>query len=114
MDTVAIRKEMTEAARAASRAYLDKYLGGVDQYACGFAWTQIVPAHKGNTRLGKEERRVYVELGFEKDWTGKEYQLWNPGGWGGQNIDVKEAGARAAAEVLRKHGIAAHAGSRLD
>lgn len=114
MDTVAIRKEMMEAAQAASRTYLDKYLGGKDQYSCGFAWTQIVPKHKGNTRLGKEERRIYIELGFEKDWTGKEYQLWNPGSWGGQNIDVKEAGARAAAEVLRKHGIDAHAGSRLD
>lgn len=114
MDTVAILKEMTEAAQTASKAYLDKYLGGVDQYACGFAWCNIVPKHKGNTRDGKAERAVYEALGFEKDWTGKEYQLWNPGKWGGQNIDVKEAGARAAAEVLNNHGISAYAGSRMD
>lgn len=114
MDAVAIRKEMTEAAHAASRAYLDKYLGGVDQYSCGFSWVNIVPKHKGNTRDGRAERKIYAALGFEKDWTGREYQLWNPGGWGGQNVDVKEAGSTAAAEVLRKHGINCYVGCRLD
>jgi hypothetical protein len=31
-----------------------------------------------------------------------------------QNIDVKEIGAKAAVEVLRKYGISAYTGSRLD
>jgi hypothetical protein len=114
MDVNGILKEMTEAAKTASDDYLKEHLGGVDRYACGFAWTNIVPKHKGNTRDGKAERAVYTALGFEKDWTGKEFQLWNPGKWGGQNIDVKEAGALAAAAVLRKHGIDAYAESRMD
>jgi hypothetical protein len=57
---------------------------------------------------------VLQELGFELDWTGKSFQLWNPSKWGGQNIDVKEAGARAAVAVLKKYGFKASAGSRLD
>jgi hypothetical protein len=53
-------------------------------------------------------------LGFSKDWTGKSYQFWDPARYGGQNIDIKEAGAIAAANVLKKYGFNAYAGSRLD
>jgi hypothetical protein len=114
MDVAQIRKEMTEAAQTAALTCLQNHWAGQDQGCCGFAWTNIVPNHKGNTRLGREERRHLVELGFKIDWTGREYQLWNPSGWPGQNIDVKEAGARAAAEVLRRYGLNASVGSRLD
>lgn len=107
-----IRDEMTAAAVSAAAA---KYaeIGG-DRYACGFAWVSIDPKHKGNTKAGKAERVTIREMGFELDWTGKTFQLWNPSKHGAQNIDTKEAGARAAAEVLRKYGFSAHAGSRLD
>ena len=114
MDTNSIYIEMTE---AAVNAAMDKFneFGQTDMVgACGFAWVTINPKHKGNTKLGKEERKVLAALKFEKDWTGKSYQLWDPANYSGQNVDIKEAGARAAAVVLRKHGFDAYAGSRLD
>jgi hypothetical protein len=109
-----IREEMLKEAREASTKFFQEKLGGQDQYACGFAWTTIYPKNKGNTKAGKAERKIIAELGFEKDWTGKAYQIWNPGQYHGQNIDAKEAGAVAAANVLKKYGFSAYAGSRLD
>ena len=107
-----IRNEMTQAAKAAAAA---KYaeIGG-DRWACGFAWVTIQPEHKGNTKLGKAERERIRSLGFELDWTGKTFQMWNPSGHPCQNVDTKEAGAAAAARVLKGHGFNAYAGSRLD
>jgi len=113
-NAVAIRTEMLEQAHTVAMDLLNTRYGGKDAFACGFAWTTIYPEHKGNTRAGKAERKLYEEMGFRKDWTGKAYEFWNPSQWPGQNIDVKEAGARAAAEVLRKYGFTAYAGSRLD
>ena len=111
-NAIAIRNEMLEQAAEVAEAKL-RQIGG-DRYACGFAWVTIYPEHKGNTKAGKEERKLLEEIGFRKDWTGKAYEYWNPSKWGGQNVDVKEAGARAAADVLRKYGFKAYAGSRLD
>ena len=112
MDTNAVKNEMTAAAKAAAdKTFAD--IGG-DRYACGFAWVTIYPAHKGNTKLGKAERATLRDLGFELDWTGKSFQLWNPSQHPCQNVDTKEAGARAAAIVLKQHGFKASAGSRLD
>ena len=82
--------------------------------ACGFAWVTVYPEHKGNTRAGKAERAVLEQLGFRKDWTGKAYELWNPSKYATQNVDTLEAGARAAAQLLKQHGYKAYAGSRLD
>ena len=113
-NAIAIRNEMLEQAATVANDYLNKYLGGKDSYACGFAWVTIYPEHKGNTKAGRAERKLLEEMGFRKDWTGKAYEYWNPSKWGGQNVDVKEAGARAAADVLRKYGFTAYAGSRLD
>ena len=112
MDTVAIRNEMITAARAAAEARYQE-LGG-DGMACGFAWTTVYPVHKGNTKQGREERKVLAALGLRKDWTGKAYEVWNPSGSPVQNIDIKEAGAIAAANVLRRYGFNAYANSRLD
>lgn len=114
MDLNAIKEEYTTAARDAADRFFKERLGGVDQYACGFAWVTVYPKHKGNTKPGREERAVLAELGFRKDWTGKAYEVWNPSRHMAQNVDTKEAGARAAAEVLRKYGFDAYAGSRLD
>jgi len=112
-DIEAIRNEMLTAAADAVRELYSKT--GSDMIgACGFAWTTIYPEHKGNTRAGKAERAVIKQLGFSKDWTGKAYQLWDPAKYAGQRIDIKEAGAIAAAEVLKRHGFKAYAGSRLD
>ena len=115
-----IHTEATSAAKAAVATLLDewnKQTGG-NQYGepmyCGFAWVTIHPEHKGNTRLGKLERRVIESMGFKKDWTGKAYQLWNCTGYGGQSMDVKEVGAQAYADVLRTAGFKAYMGSRAD
>ncbi len=112
MNTVAVVNEMLEQAAEVAEAKL-REIGG-DHYACGFAWVTIYPEHKGNTTAGRAERKVIEAMGFRKDYTGKAYEYWNPSKWGGQNVDVKEAGARAAANVLRKYGFKAYAGSRLD
>jgi len=114
MDVTAIRDEMFTEAQAAAEKFFQERLGGQDQYACGFAWVTVYPEHKGNTKAGKAERKVLEQMGFRKDWTGKAYELWNPSKHGAQNVDTKEAGAIAAAKVLKKYGYKAYAGSRLD
>ena len=114
LDTSAISKEMINEAQAAAQRFADQRFGGQDGGACGFAWVTIFPEHKGNTRAGKLERQTLKAMGFEQDWTGKGYQVWDPARWAGQSVDVKEAGAVAAAQFLKKHGFKAYAGSRLD
>ena len=96
-----------EAAHAATQYFLEK-LNGQDQFACGFAWVDILGI-KGNTKLG----RAMKAAGFKKSWDGA-WQIWNPSGLHCQNVDAKEAGAYAAAEVFKKYGFTAYAGSRLD
>ena len=116
----AIQTEAKTAASKAQEAFLTKWVEstGGNEYGepmyCGFAWVTVTPEHKGNTTLGKGERRVLESMGFSKDWTGKAWQLWNPTGYNGQSMDVKEVGAQAYAEVLRNYGFKAYMGSRAD
>jgi hypothetical protein len=114
MNTQAIVMEMTQAAQAAAQDHANRYYEGRDGGACGFAWVEVYPVNKGNTKLGKAERAVLKEMGFRVDWTGKAFQKWDPANWPGQSIDIKEAGAHAAATVLKKYGFRAFSGSRLD
>ena len=109
-----IRQEAWAAAVVATDKYIQEHLAGEDKYACGFAWVNIYPKHKGNTKLGREERKAIRAMGLELDYTGKRFSWWNPSNCGFQNIDCKEEGARAAATVLQAHGFDAYAGSRLD
>ena len=85
-----------------------KTLQGKDNYPCGFAWVNIHGV-KGNTKLGRNMKAA----GIKQDYT-KAFQIYNPGGVSVQNVDVKEAGAEAAAEVFTQYGFKAYAGSRLD
>ena len=116
----AIQEQASNAALSAQKDFLAKWNAstGGNEYGepmyCGFAWVTVYPEHKGNTKLGKGERRVLESMGFRKDWTGKAYQLWNATGYNGQSMDVKEAGAQAYAEVLRHYGFKAYMGSRAD
>ena len=103
-----IVREAQEAAHQAAMKFFQEELGGVDRFACGFAWTNIYGI-KGNTKMG----RVLKEAGVRQDYT-KAFQIWNPAGLGVQNVDTLEEGARAAAEVFRNYGFEAYAGSRLD
>ncbi len=104
----AIVAEAKEAAFQAADKFFKERLGGRDQFACGFAWTNIYKV-KGNTKLGK----MLKAAGVRQDYT-KAFQLWNPAGYGCQNVDTREAGAEAAAMVFQKYGFEAYAGSRLD
>ena len=99
-----VQEAMTEARKAAEAA-LAKY---GDRDACGFAWVNIYKV-KGNTKLGK----MLKAAGVRQDYT-KAFQIWNPAKMGVQSVGILEEGARAAAEVFRKYGFEAYAGSRLD
>ena len=109
MNIEQIKAEVKAKAFAAADTYFKTVLGGVDRYACGFAWVTVYPQHKGNTKLGK----VMKAAGIHKDYTGA-HQLWNPAKFGCQNVDTLYEGAKAAAEVFERHGFRAYAGSRLD
>ena len=79
---------------------------------CGFAWVDVYPVNKGNTRAGKEERKLLERFGFRKNDYEKTYQLWISAY--NQSMQKKETYARAFAEVLRANGVKAYSGSRLD
>ena len=100
--------EAKTAARVAAEKFFHEKLGGRDQFACGFAWVDIFGI-KGNTKLGK----AFKEAGISKSHTGA-FQIWNPADMYVQNVDTLEAGAQAAADVFKKYGFTAYAGSRLD
>jgi hypothetical protein len=103
-----ILAEAQEAAQTAAAKFYQERLGGRDQMACGFAWVTIYDV-KGNTKLG---RRLKT-LGITPAYSGG-LQWWNPSGLMCQNVDTKEVGAEAAAEVLKKYGLTAYPNSRLD
>ena len=77
--------------------------------ACGFGWVEVY-VDRTNSKQAKE----LIAAGFRKDYKPKCLSMWNPGGLGVQNIDIKEAGANVLAEHLRNLGLKAYAGSRLD
>lgn len=105
--------EAKQAAYAASDKYFKEQLNGIDQYACGFAWTNIYEYKgkkiKGNTKVG----RALKAAGVQQEWD-RTFQIWNPSQYGCQNVDTLEAGARAAADVFTKYGFTAYGRSRLD
>ena len=103
-----IVEEARAAAYAAAQKYFTEKLGGRDQFACGFAWVNIYKV-KGNTRIG----RALKDCNIRPSYTGG-LQLYNPSGFGCQNVDTLEAGAEAAAAVFKRYGFEAYAGSRLD
>ena len=107
-ELVEIAIEACNAAKARGTEYFNNELGGQDRYACGFAWVNIWGV-KGNTKLG----RAFKAAGYKKSWDGA-WQIWNPSKFPCQNVDTLEAGAEAAASFLRKLGLNAYAGSRLD
>ena len=96
-------------AQQASQQFFQQKLNGQDQYACGFAWVDVY-VDRTNSKQAKE----LLAAGFRKDYKPKCLSMWNPGGLGVQNIDIKERGAEAMATYLRTLGLNAYAGSRLD
>jgi len=114
MEPEILKTEMMIAAKKAANDYFNNELGGKDRFPCGFAWVIISPKHKGTTKAGKAERKIYEQLGFKKDWTGKSYMLSNPAKISCQNVDAISAGCKVAAEVLKNYGFNAYSNSRLD
>tara|TARA_R110000772_G_C12984266_1_gene406254 strand:+ start:105 stop:509 length:405 start_codon:yes stop_codon:yes gene_type:complete len=114
LDLQCIMAEAKASAAIAAQSFLDDWNAstGGNQYGepmyCGFAWVNIYKI-KGNTKLG----RAMKQAGYTKDYTGA-YQIYNPAGYGGQSMDVKEAGARAAAKVFEQYGFTAYPGGRAD
>ena len=113
-DLQAMLNTAEQAARTAQHDFLEQWntSTGGNQYGepvyCGFAWVNIHGV-KGNTKIG---RRLKL-AGVQQSWD-KSFQVWNPGSHGGQSMDVKEAGARAYADVLTAYGFTAYPGSRAD
>lgn len=103
-----VTEAQDEAYKAADKFFQEK-LGGRDQYACGFAWVDIFGV-KGSTKLGKMLKAAGVSRSDYKQC----FSIWNPSKYPCQNVDTLEEGARAAADVFKKYGFKAYAGSRLD
>ena len=72
---------------------------------CGFAWVNISPARGAFVTYLKS-----INEGHKAYYGGYEFFVHEFG----QSVDRKSAFAGAFAEVLRKYGIPASAGSRLD
>ena len=106
MNIQAIKLEAEQAANQAQAMFLSQH--GEMAY-CGFAWVDVFVE-----RTNSKEAKLLKEIGFKRDYKPKCLNLWSPGNYHGQSMDVKEAGARAYAEVLQKHGFRAYMGSRAD
>ncbi len=106
MDILTIHNEAKNAAIQAENAHIAQY--GEALY-CGFAWVDVFV-----DRTNSKEAKELLKVGFKKSWRGKCLNLWSPGGYNGQSMDIKEAGASAYAEVLSKYGFRAYCGSRAD
>jgi len=103
----------TNAAYRAADTYFHDELGGVDQYACGFAWVELI-SYKGQKITGRSRLgRMLKELGVRQDHA-RVFYIWNPASYPVQNVDTLEAGARAAAEVFKRAGFEAVSVYRLD
>lgn len=81
-----------------------------DVYPCGFAWINIKPARGPFVKFLKEKGigRTDSYLG------GYSLSSYDCCAFNGQNMDIKEAGVKAFADVLRQNGISANVYSRMD
>lgn len=105
--------EAKTAARHAASKFFAEVMDNTDAGSCGFAWVNIYTVDGKKIRANSKIGKALQAAGVGKDWTGA-WQLWNPSKFPCQNIDTLEAGARAAADVFKKYGFEAYAGSRLD
>jgi hypothetical protein len=106
MNIQAIHNEAQTAAINAEQAFIAQH--GEPMY-CGFAWVDVFVE-----RTNSKEAKALAAVGFRKSYRPKTMNLWSPGGYNGQSMDIKEAGASAYAEVLSKYGFRAYCGSRAD
>jgi len=104
--TVKVGREAELAANSAQSKFLAEH---GEQAYCGFAWVDV-----SVERTNSREAKALEKMGFKKSWEPKTMQLWSPGNYHGQSMDVKEVGARAYAEVLTSYGFKAYSNSRAD
>lgn len=110
-------KMLDEAHAAAKEAVAAEGPENMRALNCGFAWVTI----GGNEPLARWCRKAHPHDNTRhsdayfggKHWH-KGWMWWNPGGFDGQQVTHKEAGARAFRDALAKYGISATVGSRLD
>ena len=108
MEQAIVNAAVAEAQQAAAQAAQDYIRQHGEDWYCGFAWVTVY--EKGSTKLG----RALLKSGFKKAYGGG-LQMWNPSGHGTQSMSVKEAGAYAAAKILKERlGVTAYAGGRAD
>lgn len=106
--------EASALADSKTTQYIDEKLGGQDAYPCGFAWVNIYEYEGKKIRANSNMGKALAALGARKSEYEKCFKVWNPSGTMMQNMDAKEAGARAFAEHLQQFGFTAYAGSRMD
>lgn len=105
MQNVKVIAEQVQAlATDAALFYINNELGGKDCPLCGFAWVVVIAQHRGNSRVGRLERAILEELGFEKS-EGRSYTLFSPGHAYVQNADANLEAAKAAASHIRSVAI---------
>lgn len=85
-------------------------VGKPDGYPCGFAYVNIKPA-RGPFVNYLRQRGIGRSDSYHCGYTLSSYDCCN---FNGQNVDAKEAGVRAFAEVLKKGGVVCTTFSRLD
>ena len=93
MLTKQMHKEALDKAKTATERYLSEHGDG---FPCGFA--KVTAYVNGNTKIGKS----FKACGFKKSHGGG-WMFWNPSLHATQNVDAKLAGAKAYANVIRKH-----------
>jgi hypothetical protein len=78
-----------------------------DDGVCGFAWINLKGV-RSNSKIGK----AFIAAGFSKNTYERCLQYWvhSPS----QSMTRKEAFAFAFADVLKRKGISAYVGSRMD
>ena len=111
-------KQVHEEALAASKKAVDDYLEkwnketGGNKYNepiyCGFGWVSLFNV-RSNSNIGK----AFQEIGFKRSYQ-KCLEFWNPSGYPGQSMDVKEESSRAYAKVFQNYGFKAYMSSRAD
>lgn len=110
-----LHEKATQAAEKATADFLGAYKQenpncpyGEPMYPCGFAWVDIF------VDLRSKQGKLMKEAGFEKRMFGRGFQVYNPSGHRGQNMNAKLHGACAYADVMRDNGFNAIVYDRLD
>ena len=103
MNPVKLHERAVLAATAAQNAFLQEH---GDPMYCGFAWSTLPDGRSSFTK-------ALVAAGVaRKGYDG--YRIWSPGGYNGQSMSVKEAGAQAYSDTLTANGIKSYLQSRAD